>query len=136
MRLTDLMITDLPRAAPDDSVRDIATYMLASHVKALPVCTGERLVGILTDWDIATAVARYDHPGDIPVGEVMSKPVLTVRPDATLEEVSHLMREYHVHHVCVSDGERFEGMVHLHVDSAGVDHGLGEAPQATLRRTP
>lgn len=134
MRLTDLMINDLPRATPDDSLRDVATYMLASEVKALPVCVDERLVGILTDWDITAAVARYDHPGDIPVGAVMSKPVLTVRADATLNEVSHLMGEHHVHHVCVSDGERCEGMVYLDIDWAGVDHGLSEAPQVTFRR--
>lgn len=134
MRLSDLIVTDLPRAAPDNFIRDTATYMLASEVKALPVCAGERLVGILTDWDIAprspatTTRARSRSAG------LISKPVLTVRADATLEEVSRLMGKYHLHHVRVSDGERFEGMVYLDVDWAGVDHEQLETPRPTFRR--
>jgi CBS domain-containing protein len=47
------MTTDLPIVAPVEGLRQAAQQMKRRNVRALPVCEGDRLVGILTDWDVA-----------------------------------------------------------------------------------
>ena len=70
-------------AAPDATVQEVAVLMTRSHVGALPILDGERLVGIFSERDLMTrvVVARRD-PETTPVSEVMTTQVET----ATLEE--------------------------------------------------
>jgi CBS domain-containing protein len=49
MRISDVMTRDLPTADPKSSIRDAACEMIRSSIRALPVCDGPRLVGIVTD---------------------------------------------------------------------------------------
>ena len=64
MRIADVMTRDLPTVEPGSSVRDAAREMRARGVRALPVCEGTRLVGIVTDWDLAAALADEDDPSE------------------------------------------------------------------------
>ena len=62
MRIRDVMRSDLPTVSPEDSVGEAARRMWNANVKALPVCEGARLEGIITDWDVTCAVATGDAP--------------------------------------------------------------------------
>jgi CBS domain-containing protein len=132
MRLHDVMTSEVPRVAPADSVRDAAERMVESRAKALPVCDGDALVGIITDWDVAKSVARNGDVTAVSVGDAMSSPALSIAPDATLDEASDVLAAHRVHHLCVSEGNHFEGMVHLDVDWALLAGDL-ELPQASFR---
>jgi CBS domain-containing protein len=116
MRICDVMTTDLPVVAPDDTVGDAARRMSESRVKALPVCEGERLTGIITDWDVTRAVAGAGDPGGRPLGDYMSTDLVAADPDTGLTEAAELMADAQIHHLVVRDGERFAGMVHLDVE--------------------
>jgi CBS domain-containing protein len=114
MRIRDVMATDLPTIDPEESVRDAARRMTDAGVQALPVCHGERLEGIITDWDVTRAAADDASTG--PLRDYMSTNVVSAEPDARLGEVSELMADQRCHHVVVRDGERLAGMVHLDVE--------------------
>ncbi len=116
MTISDVMTSDLPAVAPADSIRDVARRMIDRRVKALPVCEGERLVGIVTDWDVTRAVATDESGAEHAVREFMSTDLVTVPRDATFSEAAETMAERQLHHLLISDGQRFEGMVHLDCD--------------------
>jgi CBS domain-containing protein len=130
MRIGDVMATDLPTVEPQESVRDAACRMAEAGVGALPVCDGERLTGIITDWDVTRAMAAAEDAPTKPLRDYMSTNVVTAAPDARLGEVSELMADRRIHHVVVHDGERLAGMVHLDVEWSHIG-GL-ETPTASF----
>ena len=130
MRIADVMNRDLPTVAPGDNLCHAAKQMANKGVRALPVCDGERLTGIITDWDVTRAVAADRDAADHMLGEYMSSDVVTVAPETQLTEASEVMSDSRIHHLVVRDGERYAGMVHLDVDWSHMG-GL-EAPIATF----
>ena len=131
MRIADVMTRDLPTLEPDRSVREAAAAMTERGVKALPICQGEHLVGIVTDWDLAKAVAAWDDLDGLQVATVMSTDLVEAPPDATFAEAAQLMADRQVHHLLVSSEGCFEGMVHLDVEWSELTESLG-APMATF----
>lgn len=130
MRIADVMTTDLPTVDPGDSIREAARCMAEANVKALPVCDGERLVGIITDWDVTRAVADCPDLSQQPLRAYMSTDLVAAAPDSQLTEAGELMADRRIHHLLVRDGDRFAGMVHLDVEWSALG-GL-EAPMATF----
>jgi CBS domain-containing protein len=130
VRIRDLMTAEVPIARLDDSVRDAARLMYEAHVKVLPVCEGERLMGVLTDWDVISAVADGGAPNTVFVRDYMSVNVVAVTPDTGLAEAGQLMAHRRIHHLVVCDDDRFAGIVHLDVEWSELG-GLG-APHATF----
>jgi CBS domain-containing protein len=132
MRIADVMTRELPTLPPDCSIRQAAAEMTERGVKALPICEGERLVGIVTDWDLAKAVANGEDLESLRIASVMSTDLVEAPPDATFADAAHLMAEREVHHLLVSSDGRFEGMVHLDVEWSELTESLSGAPMATF----
>jgi CBS domain-containing protein len=130
MRVGDLMTTDVPIVAPQETVLEVASKMIDARVKALPVCSGGSLAGIITDWDVTRAVATGGAADEQPVTDYMTAEVVSVGPDASLSEAGQLMSDHRIHHLVVCDGERFVGIVHLDVEWA--DLGVLGTPHATF----
>jgi CBS domain-containing protein len=131
MRVASLMTTDLPIVAPREGLRQAAQHMKRRNVRALPVCEGDRLVGIVTDWDVAKAVADEPDPAQRSVADYMSTDLVVCAPDSPLIEAAALMADRRIHHLLVCDGDRFVGMVHLDVEWSQLGEGLGP-PMATF----
>ena len=130
MRIADVMTRDLPTVAPGDNLSHAARQMTAAGVSALPVCDGDHLTGIITDWDVTRAVAADRDAADRMLSQYMTSDPVTVAPDTQLTEASEVMSDSRVHHLVVRDGDRFAGMVHLDVDWSRMG-GL-ETPIATF----
>jgi CBS domain-containing protein len=79
---------------------------------AVPVVDGGKPVGVLTDRDVALALADYKDalPGTA-VGEVMTRDIATVPADAKLDAISRTFSERDVRRVLVVDGERLVGII-------------------------
>jgi CBS domain-containing protein len=131
--ISDVMTSELPTVGPADSIGAAARAMSERGVKAIPVCDSGRLVGIVTDWDVTRAVAETASPGaasERRVEECMSTDLVTAPPTASFGEATAMMSERHLHHLLISDQERFIGMVHLDVDWSEIS-GVAE-PIATF----
>ena len=63
---------------------------------SLPVVEGERVVGIVTDRDIALRVVGEGKSADTPVGEIATGDVVSVRPEQDLDEALRVMARYQV----------------------------------------
>ncbi len=94
MQLKDVMTRDVEVVHPDATLQEAARMMKALDVGPLPVCDGERVVGMLTDRDITVrATAEGRDPTTTKVREAMTPEVVSVREDQDVEEAARLMRE-------------------------------------------
>lgn len=106
---------------PDDSLQSVANKMCELDIGFLPVGEGDRLLGAITDRDIAVrAVARGKSP-DSPVGEFMTKELLYCFEDEDVDTVMRNMAEIKVRRLpVVNRNKRLVGVVS--VADAALDH--------------
>ena len=133
------VMTDRPRAvAQQTSVREAARLMEEEDVGSLPIVgDGTRLIGIVTDRDIATrAVARGLDPEQTPVMEIASKEVYVLTPDDDLDEALETMARAQVRRVPIVVRENeLVGMVsQADVARATKEKTTGEVVEAVSRR--
>jgi CBS domain-containing protein len=88
---------------------------MAEHsIGALLVMEGERLVGVVSERDYARKVILLGYASSgTPVRQIMSSPVIMVRPDQTLRECMQLMTEKRVRHLPVVDREHVLGVLSI-----------------------
>lgn len=114
--ISDIMTRDVRAIPPDARLQEAAQLMRDLDVGALPVCDGRRLMGMVTDRDIAVrAVARGVAPGDASIAEVMSKDVSWCFADQSVGEVLQQMGDQQVRRIPVLERDSMElaGMVSL-----------------------
>lgn len=115
MQLKDLMTPNVEVVRPDTPLREAAERMRELNVGVMPVVEGERLVGILTDRDIAVrAVADGDDPNTTSVVDVMSRDVAFCYEDQALEEAADLMEQLQVRRLPILDrADQLVGIISL-----------------------
>lgn len=111
----DVMTPNVQVILPDWSARDAALKMKEMDVGALPVCDGERLIGLVTDRDIAVRMAALGHdPRLTSVYEVMSSPIVYCFEDQPVEDVARIMEVRQIRRLVVLDrNKRLTGIVSL-----------------------
>ena len=108
------VMTDNPRCVtPETPVSVAAELMESENVGSLPILDGETLAGVVTDRDIVVrAVAKGKDPRGMPVREVASRELVTIRPDEDLSEALKLMASNQVRRLPVVDEDnRLVGVV-------------------------
>lgn len=136
MQVRDIMSTDVAILDRHASVRDAALLMRDGGIGAVPVCDGARMLGMVTDRDIAVRGAVLNRPlGNVSIGEVMSTGVCCVRAEASLKEAERQMCEHQVRRLPVVDADnRLVGIVSLaDLAKAGQQALTAEAMQAIVQ---
>jgi CBS domain-containing protein len=108
------VMTGRPRCVSlDTSVSEAARLMESEDVGSLPVLDGDQLAGMVTDRDIVIrAVAKEKNPKGMPVREVATHDVVTIRADEDLSEALKLMASHQVRRLpVVDDDNRLVGVV-------------------------
>ena len=99
---------------PEATVFEAVKLMAERNVGALVVLEGEKIVGVVSERDYARKVALMARSSrDTPVRDIMTSPVMTVRPDQTNEECMALMTQNRLRHLPVMDGARMIGVVSI-----------------------
>jgi CBS domain-containing protein len=129
------VMTDRPRAVtPQTSVRETARLMEEEDVGSLPVVEeGSRLVGIVTDRDVAVrVVAGGLDPDSTRVGQVASAEVITLTPDHDLDEALELMAHAQVRRlpIVVRENELVGMLTQADVARTSKEKSTGEVVQA------
>ncbi len=114
-------VADILRSKGDQAVHTIGAaamvfeamrLMTEKGIGALVVTDGDAVVGIVTERDYAQKVALKDLASrTTPVRDIMTSPVIDVRPDQTSEDCMVLMGTQHLRHLPVMDRGRLVGMV-------------------------
>jgi CBS domain-containing protein len=108
------MSRDVQIASPDQSIREAAQMMARIDSGVLPVGDNDRLVGVITDRDIAIRGVAEGKSPTAKVGEVMSHEVLYVFEDQDLEDVAQNMAEMKVRRMpVVNRDKRLVGIISL-----------------------
>ena len=103
---------DLWAVKPDDTVFDSLQLMAEKEIGALLVMEGDRLVGIVTERDYARKVILEGKSSKTSsVAEVMTKRVLCVTPERTIDECMALMTDKRARHLPVIDHKRVIGVI-------------------------
>jgi CBS domain-containing protein len=96
---------------PETDVVTVAARMSEHDLGALPVCESGRLVGIITDRDVAFRyIGGPSHQGRL-VGHYMTRDPVTIGPDESLERAAELMSLHHVRRLPVCEQGRLIGMI-------------------------
>lgn len=114
MRIADVMTRKVRVARPDETVHDAAKTMGELDIGVLPVGDEDRLVGIVTDRDIAVrAVGRGKGP-DTPISDVMTAEVRYCFEDEDIAHVARNMADIKVRRLPVLDrNKRLTGIVSI-----------------------
>lgn len=114
-KVSEIMTRDVQVVEPQQSLQSAAQCMRDHDLGALPVCDGERLLGMLTDRDITVrAVADGFAPADCCVSDVMSPEIEYCTVDQDAQEVMDMMGAKQLRRLPVLDGEkRLVGIVSL-----------------------
>lgn len=87
MKISEIMSRDVTLTTPDESIREAARKMREIDAGILPVSEGDRLVGMITDRDLAIRALADGRSPDTPVREVMSTDIRYLFEDETAESL-------------------------------------------------
>ena len=115
MRISEVMTRSPECIAPTATVQEAASRMRTLDVGALPVCDNDRLVGVITDRDIAVrSVAAGHDPRTDPVRETMTPGIVYCFEDQDASEAAKLMSEKQIRRLPVLNRDkRLVGIVSL-----------------------
>lgn len=115
MKIQEIMSTDVRCIGPESTLVEAAGLMRDLNVGAIPVCENARLVGMITDRDLALrAIAEGKDPNRTTVREAMTEGIIYIFEDQGVEEAAHLMEEKQVRRLPVLNrGKRLVGIVSL-----------------------
>ena len=114
MKVSEVMTSNVQTVQPDQTAQQAATFMLSADAGSIPVTEGERLVGMITDRDIAVRGIAKGHGPDTPVRELMSNDIICAREDDAVDDVATKMSEAQVRRLPVIDQDnRLCGIVSL-----------------------
>jgi CBS domain-containing protein len=106
MRVSDAMTANVRICNPQQSICDAAKMMAELDAGALPVGDGDRLVGMITDRDIAVRAVAAGKSPETTVQEIMSKEVLYCFADQSLDDVVQNMAGTKVRRMPVLNREK------------------------------
>ena len=129
MKVADCMTRDVQTVSPEQPIREAAQFMLRADAGSMPVCDGERLVGMVTDRDIAVRAVAQGRGPDTPVRDAMTDHVDYCFDDDEVEDVAMKMSDAQVRRfpVLSREDQKLVGIVSLgdlsrseQAESAGV----------------
>ncbi len=106
--------SDVITAKPSETVLDALRRMAEHGIGALVVMDGDTLAGLMSERDYARKVIlKSRHSADTPVAEIMTGPVITVSPEASVAECMELCTSKRMRHLPVLENQRLIGLVSI-----------------------
>jgi CBS domain-containing protein len=114
MRVAEVMTRDVRLIEPNQTIRDAARLMAEMDAGIMPVREGDRLVGMITDRDIAVRAVAQGRGPDTPVREVMTDEVKYCYEDDDTNDVARNMADIQVRRLPVlTRDKRLVGIISL-----------------------
>lgn len=129
MRISEVMTRDVHVANPDQTIQQVAQAMAGLDIGMMPVGENDRLVGMITDRDIATRGVAKGRGPETSVRDLMTPEAKYCFDDDEIEDVARNMGEIQVRRLPVIDRDkRLVGFVSLgDIATSQARHSGGEA---------
>src|SRR5256885_8642300 len=103
----DVMTTKVVYLPTETTLAEAARTMREQDIGDVVVADGQKPAGMVTDRDIVVrAVAERCDPASTTIGEIMTRDLVTVRPDDSVQSAALLMRDHAVRRVLVCDDDK------------------------------
>lgn len=114
MKVSECMTRDVKLATPDEKLKEVAHIMAEENCGILPVSEQDRLVGIVTDRDIAIRAIGAGKGAETRVRDVMSPEIKYCYEDDDVDDILHNMAELQVRRLPVVDrNKRLVGIISI-----------------------
>lgn len=132
MKVKEIMHKGVEWVSPDTSVAVLAKKMKKFDVGALPVSENDRLIGMVTDRDVAVrAIANGKDASKLTARDIMTRGIIWCRADSSAAEAVHLMETKKVRRLPVIDeNKRMIGMLSL----GDISHAAAQRTSAELMK--
>ncbi len=99
---------------PGDTVYRALQLMAENNVGSVMICDGNKMLGIFTERDYCRKIILMGRSSlNTPIQDIMTKKMITVQPNQSLEDCMELMTKYHIRHLPVQEGENMIGVVSM-----------------------
>ena len=114
MKVSEAMTREVRLAKPDQSIREAAHLMAELDIGALPVEENDRLVGMITDRDIAVRAVAEGRGPDTQVRDVMTSEIKYCFEDQTIDDVTQNMGDQRIRRLpVINRDKRLVGILSL-----------------------
>ena len=105
MNVNEIMTTNVVSVRDQSTIEEAARLLAHHRISGLPVVNADgKLVGLVTEYDMI-------RNGGPTVADIMSRSLISVSPDTSVEEVVHLLTHRRIRRVPVLDGDQLVGIV-------------------------
>ena len=113
MQISEVMTESVVTARPEATISDVARLMRDRNVGSVVICDGGRPVALITDRDVALAVAADGGESSDTVGPHATHPIITGQLGMDLEEAAALMVQHKIRRLPLMNGDALAGIVTL-----------------------
>ena len=112
MKVRDVMTSAVDWVTPDTSVVEVAKLMKKDDVGSIPICKGNKLIGVITDRDIVLkVVAAGGNINNMSAKDIMSTNIISVSTDQDVHEAANLMSINQIRRLPVLENDQLVGIV-------------------------
>ncbi|WP_037502549.1 CBS domain-containing protein [Sphingomonas jaspsi] len=136
-QIRDLMTSNIETLGPDATAQEAATAMRRADTGSIPVVEGNRVVGLITDRDIAIRAVAEGRGPDCSIRDLMSADPVCAYESDDVESIAQRMAEAQVRRLPVVDqNEQLIGMISLgDLSREGKEQAASEALQGVSADT-
>jgi CBS domain-containing protein len=114
VKIKDIMTNKVACVNPQTSVIEVAQLMQKHDVGSVPVCEGQKIMGMITDRDIVVRnIAHGKDPHATPVRDVMTTNIQSISPEMSLDQAAGIMADHQIRRLPVVENDLLVGMVSL-----------------------
>ena len=131
MLVKEIMSSDIVSLNASDTIERAAQLMKQHDIGSIPVCSNNRVVGIVTDRDITMRSTAEGNKSQQTVSDIMTANPVVGKPDMDIHDAAKLMSEKQIRRLPIVDNNTLVGMVSL--GDISLEPGLQENAGKTLQ---
>src|SRR5262245_56761011 len=109
---SDVTVKDVITVTESMPLKCVGRMLVEKKITGAPVVNAEgELVGVISETDIIRKTTSIGAWSPSTVGQIMTRPAVTVSPDETLQRVCEMMYNRRIHRVVVAEGARIKGIL-------------------------
>ena len=113
MRVRNVMVKNVKTISPEATMAEAARIMKKYKIGCLVVVEGEKVVGIITERDLAYKIIAERRSLDTNVGEIMTKDLKTISPEKSIKDAAKIMAAHVIRRLPVLEEGKLVGIVSI-----------------------